>query len=151
MIDPGMEAHIRDTAGQKLVADYYGFRLTELGVGTAAMEAGWEERRSHRPGLFQGTIISALAEFAGNFAAMSTLPADRRTTTIDQTIKFLTPPRGERLVARARILRPGRRIISCAIEIFVEEKGSETLCAAMLQSNNVFALDSAPAESKEGR
>jgi acyl-coenzyme A thioesterase PaaI-like protein len=41
---------------------------------------------------------------------------------------------GERLIARGRVLRPGKTLTVCRAEVAVLKEGKETACAAMQQT-----------------
>jgi len=57
-------------------------------------------------------------------------PRGSTAATIDYTAKFLTEARGDHLIARAHVLRPGITLTVAAVDISVARNGTETLCAA---------------------
>ena len=120
-----------------VIRDLYGFELGDIGYGEVTLSAGIRDELGHAPGFFQGSVITAIAEFAGAFAAITTAPEGGAGTmsTVDQTIKFVSPARGERMIARGRVIKPARSLIACSVDIYVMRDGTEHLCATMLQSN----------------
>jgi uncharacterized protein (TIGR00369 family) len=114
------------------VAAALGFTFDELADGRAVARLRWRPEHSHAPGAFQANPIAALADFAGASAAMSLLPPEASAATVDYTAKFLAEARGEELVARARVLRPGTTLTVSAVDVFVVADGAETLCASAL-------------------
>ncbi len=65
-------------------------------------------------------------------AGITPLPPGCAAATVDYTAKFLTEARGDHLIARARVLRPGNTLTVAAVDIFVVGDGTETLCATAL-------------------
>mgnify|MGYP001052696984 CR=1 FL=1 len=137
MSEPENLITITEALRQPLLRDFFGFEMIEYDTGSATVAVDRRDELGHMHGWFQGAVISGIAEFAGAFAAILSLPLGRVTTTVDQTIKFMGPARGDRLVARGRIIKPSKTLIPCAIDVFVVRDGAEHLCATMLQSNMV--------------
>jgi len=114
------------------VAPAFGLTFTELAAGRAETELAWRPEHSYTPGAFQANPIAALADFTGVAAGVTLLPPGSAAATVDYTVKFLAEARGDQLVARARVLRPGTTLTVAAVDIFVVRDGTEALCAAAL-------------------
>jgi len=67
-----------------------------------------------------GGVLSALIDATAGAAAALTLPdpgrADR-LATIDMRVDYLRPARGAELVARAEVMRSGRRVIVVRVDV----------------------------------
>ena len=104
----------------------------ELRVGAVELAMpvlpGW----CFRPGQLQAAAVFAIADFAAVAAAASMLPVGAANATIDAQIKLLAPARGERLVARGRVIQATRMLTVCAADVFAEEAGRQVLCATLL-------------------
>jgi len=120
-----------------IMRDFWRFEVTEFRRAGVTMEVDVRPELGHLPGWFQGSTITALAEFAGGLAAMATLPNGRLAATVDQHIKFVGPARGDRLIARGRVVRPSLTLVACDVDVLVRRDGAEHLIARMLQSNIV--------------
>lgn len=90
-----------------------------------------------RPGLLQqhgfvhAGVVSAIADTAAGYAAMSVLSEGVEVVTAEFKINLLAPARGERLVARSRIIRSGRQLTVSACDVFAVT-GAEEKCIATL-------------------
>jgi uncharacterized protein (TIGR00369 family) len=87
------------------------------------------KRHTQYQGIAHGGALSALADTAATFACNSTLEPGEDSVTIDLTMHFLAPVRpGQRgrVVARARLLRRGRRI--AVAETMVFDAGGRLAC-----------------------
>ena len=51
---------------------------------------------------------------------------------VEYKVNFLSPARGERLLARGWVVKPGRTLTVCAGEVHALSDGTETIVATML-------------------
>jgi uncharacterized protein (TIGR00369 family) len=109
-----------------------GFTFDELADGRAVTRLGWRPEHSHAPGVFQANPIAALADFTGVSAGVTLLPTGATAATADYTVKFLSEARGEALVARGRVVRPGATLTVAAVDVFAVAGEREELCATAL-------------------
>jgi len=106
------------------------FRVLE--PGRAEIEMPIAEAFTFRPGQLQASAVFAAADFAAVSAAGSLLAPGWINSTIDATLKLVAPARGQRLIARGRVVHPAGLLTVCAAEVYAEEDGRETLCATLL-------------------
>jgi len=140
----GFRQRTEATLAKPLLAGFFGIRAERIEAGAVSLLIDHRPELGHAPGWFQGSIVTAIAEFAAALSASSLMPEGWANLTLDQHISFVGSARGERLVARGRVLAGGRTIVSSAADVFVVRGGAEHLCAAMLQTNRL-----APAPSPE--
>ena len=113
-------------------ARFFGFRFEVVEPGFAEIVLPYREELSHREGFFQGGVIGAVADFAAGAAAGSLLLPGWENATIDYTVKIVAPGVGEGLVARGRVVKPGRTLTVASVEVHAVGAGRETLCATAL-------------------
>ena len=75
-----------------------------------------------------------MLDCAGGYAAYSLMPAGTDVLTTEYKINFVAAAEGERLIARGRVIKPGRTLTVAMAEAFCRRDGSEHLCAVLLQS-----------------
>jgi len=85
-------------------------------------------------GFVHGGVVGMIADSAAGYAAMSTVPDGTSVLTIEYKMNLLAPADGEKLVARGRVIRPGKTLIVTQAEVFAVGNGQETLCALMQQT-----------------
>ncbi len=78
-------------------------------------------------GFAHGGVISYLADNSITFAGGIALGGD--ALTAEFKINYIRPAKGEKLVARAKLIHAGRRQAVCQCEIFVRNGADERLCA----------------------
>lgn len=115
--------------------------MATLGAELAAVEPGYCEIRlafrdglSQQHGFFHAGAIGAIADSAGGYAAYTLMGAGDSVLSVEYKLNLLAPGRGELLVARARVVRPGRTLTVCQVEVAVVRGGEETLCALAQQT-----------------
>lgn len=90
-------------------ARHLGFSFRRVERGEVEIVQPYRTELTEHNGNFQGGVIGSLADFAGGSAAGTLLPAGWVNMTVDYTVKLLSPARGEYLVARGRVVKPGKR------------------------------------------
>jgi uncharacterized protein (TIGR00369 family) len=62
------------------------------------------------------------------------VPAGASVLTVEYKMNLMAPADGDKLIARGRVVRPGRTLIVTQAEVFALRDGRETLCALMQQT-----------------
>jgi uncharacterized protein (TIGR00369 family) len=82
-------------------------------------------------GFIHGGVVSAIADSAAGYAALSLMPADTGVLTAEFKINFLAPAAGDRLLARGRVVKAGRTLTLAQAEVFAKTRGQEKLIALL--------------------
>lgn len=128
--DPAFERRVRTSFDRQSLNRTIGARLTKVGPGDVEIEVPFREGLGQQHGFMHGGIVSAIADSAGGYAALSlTLPATE-VLTVEFKINFLAPATGDRIVARGRVTKAGRTLTVCAGEVFAIERGERKLVAS---------------------
>ncbi|MDE1010498.1 MAG: PaaI family thioesterase [Paraburkholderia fungorum] len=85
-------------------------------------------------GFVHGGVVGMIADSAGGYAAMTLVPASASVLTVEYKLNLLAAADGNSLIARGRVVRPGRTLIVTQAEVFAVKGGDETLCALMQQT-----------------
>lgn len=112
-----------------------------LGIQMAAMEPGFCEMRlpfradlTQQHGFFHAGMVSTLADNAGGYAALSLMPAGAEVLAVEFKINLMSPAKGEVMIARARVVKPGRTLVITQVEVSMLDGGVEKDCALMQQT-----------------
>ncbi len=97
-----------------------GAEATEITRGGAQVRMAMRPEFLRHGDTVAGPIVMALADIAMYAAVMGVSEHGERAVTADMTMHFLRRPSGAALAAKARIVRQGRRMIVCAVDVFVE-------------------------------
>lgn len=85
-------------------------------------------------GFVHGGIVGMIADSAAGYAAMTMVPAGASVLSVEYKINMVAPADGQKLIARGRVIRPGRTLIITTAEVFAVNDSKETLCALMQQT-----------------
>jgi uncharacterized protein (TIGR00369 family) len=116
-----------------------GARLAELRPGYCAIELPYRADLTQQHGYIHAGIVGAIADSAGGYAGFSLFPADASVLTVEYKLNLLAPAAGERLIAVAEVIKPGRTLAITRGEVYAETAGRRTLCAIMQQTLIVMA------------
>lgn len=112
-----------------------------LGVALISAEPGktefalnFRDELSQQNGYFHAGIVSTLIDTAGGCAGATMMPPGARVLTVEFKLNLLAPADGERIVARAEVVKSGRTLTITQGRVFVYKDGVETLCALMQQT-----------------
>ena len=86
---------------------------------------------SQQHGFVHGGAVSAIADSAAGYAALSLMPADTGVLTTEFKINLLAPAAGERIIARGRVVKTGRTLTLAQAEVFARTGGQEKLIALL--------------------
>jgi uncharacterized protein (TIGR00369 family) len=86
---------------------------------------------SQQHGFVHAGAVSAIADSAAGYAALSLMPAGTGVLTTEFKINLVAPAAGERIIARGRVVKPGRTLTLVQTEVFAETQGKEKLIALL--------------------
>ena len=111
-----------------------GIELVEVSPGACVLRAEADPRLTQQQGYFHGALIGAMLDCAGGYAAFSLMPPGSEVLTTEYKVNFIAAADGNRLIARGRVVKPGRTLMIAMAEAFCERDGAESACAIMLSS-----------------
>ena len=85
-------------------------------------------------GFVHGGVVGMIADSAAGYAAMTMVPASASVLTVEFKMNLMAPADGDQLIARGKVVRPGRTLIITQAEVFAVKDGKETACALMQQT-----------------
>jgi uncharacterized protein (TIGR00369 family) len=141
------ETRVRDSFARQGAMALIGAKLSHVAPGAVDIAVDFRPELSQQHGFFHGGITATAADSAGGYAAFTLMPADASVLTVEYKMNLIAPAEGSRLVAKGRVLKPGRTLTVCNVDVFVERDGSEHRCAVLLQTLMTMAgRDDGPRE-----
>lgn len=128
-------ARIRDSFARQSMMTTLGAELVTVAEGRVKVAATVDEGLRQQAGYAHAALIFALGDTAAGYAALTMMPPDVDVLTVEMKINLLSPGAG-RLVAEGRVLKPGRRLVVVAADVWSEVDGKRTL-AAVLQGTMI--------------
>lgn len=103
-----------------------GIEVTSADSGKVEIAMPWRPGVGQYSGFLHAGLIGALIDTACGFAAATVVG---RVLASHYSVNFLRPAVGERFVARARVLKPGKSQVFTACDLYAVTGGSEKLVA----------------------
>lgn len=131
-VDPEYENRVRESFARQGLMKHLEAELALLGAGQAEIHVPFRVELTQQHGYFHAGVSGTIADSACGYAAYTLMPADCSVLTVEFKMNLLAPADGEKLVARARVLRSGRTLKICVADVFAQKNGAEIHCATML-------------------
>lgn len=109
-----------------------GARLIETGAGTATITAPILPVAMQQQGFGHAGLTFSIGDSAAGYAALTQLPETQEVVTSEIKINLLAPAMGDRLIARGRVIKPGRRLIVVTSDVYAETNGTERHIACLM-------------------
>jgi len=122
---------VRRSFDKQRVMQTIGAELAHVERGIVHIGVAVREELTQQHGYLHAGVLATIADSACGYAALSVMPADAAVLSIEFKINMLAPADGERVVARAKVVKPGRTIVVCTADVFAQRDQSEKLVATM--------------------
>ncbi len=135
-------------ARAKAVADAQGFmrligaEIDSVAQGACTLSVAKRPELLQQHGMFHGGVTAFLIDNATGIAAATMTRPDQAVLTAEYKLNLLSPALGERLICRARVVKPGRRMIVVAADVFSIADGKEKHTATALAT--IAVVEPAP-------
>jgi uncharacterized protein (TIGR00369 family) len=129
--DPDFEARVRRSFALQRVMETIGARLARVAPGEVDVELPFRDDLTQQNGFLHAGIVSTVLDSACGYAAFTLMPADAGVLSIEFKVNLLAPARGERVIARGRVVRAGRTISVCTADAFAIQDGAERHVSTM--------------------
>lgn len=123
---------VREGFGRQTFMETIGAELYEVGPGYCEIHLPFREDLCQHDGYLHAGVTSTIADNAAGFAAYTLMPAGSQVLSVEFKMNMLRPAVGEKLIARARVQKPGRNISVVHEEVGAVSGGVEKAVAVML-------------------
>ncbi|MFB8025636.1 PaaI family thioesterase [Streptomyces sp. NPDC056465] len=109
---------------------HLGARVTHIGPGRVHIVLPARPEVTQQHGYIHAGATSAIADSAGGYAALTLFDEDSEVLTVEYKINLLTPADGTRLEAIGTVLKSGRTLTVCQLEVHgIQDDGARQLVA----------------------
>jgi uncharacterized protein (TIGR00369 family) len=122
-----VEANFRRQPAMALI----GASIRVLAAGIVEVSFPYRRDLTQQDGFIHAGILSAAADSACGYAALSSMPAGSDVLSVEFKLNLLRPAAGESFVARAQVLKPGKTLTAVRADVFALVGAQEQLIAAM--------------------
>jgi uncharacterized protein (TIGR00369 family) len=123
---------IREGLSRQGFMSHIGAELSELTRGSCTLTVDRRPELLQQHGFFHGGVTAFLVDNATTIAAATS--RGQPALTAEYKLNLLSPAAGERLICRARVIKPGRQVAVVAADVFCVTGGIEKHTATALAS-----------------
>ena len=133
-LDPDYAARVRGSFARQAFMRTLGVELVRLAPGEVDLAMPHRPELTQQHGYFHAGATATIADSAAGYAALSLYPPRTGVLTTEFKINLLRPADGDRLIARGRVVKPGKTLTVCRSDVYGEREGRETHVATALFS-----------------
>jgi uncharacterized protein (TIGR00369 family) len=133
-VEPPVRARISDSFARQGLMGLLGARLELVAPGRVHVVLPHRAEVCQQHGYFHAGATGAIADTAGGYAAYTLFPEGTTVLTVEYKLNLLAPAVGDHLEAVGTVLRPGRTLTVCRLEVFGVRGSERTLVAAGQQT-----------------
>jgi uncharacterized protein (TIGR00369 family) len=127
-----IEHRIRHHISRQGFMAHVGAEVVSLAPGACVTRVTRRPELLQNMGYFHGGCIAFLVDNAAAIAASTLLRPGQLVLTSEFKLNYLAPARGEALLCRARVVKPGRSMTVAAADVYSIEYGGERHAATAL-------------------
>lgn len=131
---PEVEARIRASFERQGLMAHLGARIVHVAPGRVRIVLPRRHEVTQQHGYFHAGATSAIADSAGGYAAFTVFPENTSVLTVEYKINLLAPAAGDHLEAVGTVVKSGRTLTVCGLEVLAVEDGTQTLVATGQQT-----------------
>jgi uncharacterized protein (TIGR00369 family) len=136
-----IEARVRGSFAQQTLMRTLGAEVLAVRLGEVEIVLPFSDRILQQHGFVHAGAVSAIADNACGYAALTTMPGDAAVLTVEFKVNLLSPAKGERMRAVGRVVRAGRNLVITAADVFAESAGTSKQVALMTATMMVVKSD----------
>lgn len=118
-----------------------GIEVVSAEPGKVEIAMPWRAEAGQYSGFLHAGMVGALIDTACGFAAATVVGSGVLASHF--SVNCLRPAVGERFIARAHVVKPGKSQVFTACELYAQDKGSEKLVATGETLLSVIAANTA--------
>lgn len=122
--DPDWEQKVKASFDAQKFMNYLGAQLVHLSPGAVDIELRMRPELTQQHGFFHAGATSSIADSAAGYAALSLFAAGVGVLTSEYKVNLLNPARQNMLLARGRVIKPGRTLTIAKSDVYgLSEEG----------------------------
>ena len=137
-ISEEIESKIRASFENQTMMATMGAKLGSVESGKVSISSPVLESFRQQQDFAHGGLIFSLGDTAAGYAALSVMPIDVDVMTVELKINLMAPaPASETLIAEGKVLKPGRRLVVVASDVWSQDRDGNSRQVAALQGTMI--------------
>ncbi len=130
-MSPLKTTRIHESFAAQSMMTTLGASLKKVGNGAVEIIAPILPGSQQQHGFAHAALTFAIGDSAAGYAALTIMPEGHEVLTTEMKVNLLAPAQGDLLIARGRVIKPGRRLVIVQADVFASQNGSETHVALL--------------------
>ena len=130
-MSPLNETRIRDSFSAQSMMATLQAELALIEKGQVEIHAPILAGSRQQHGFAHAGLTFAIGDSAAGYAALSVMPENTEVLTTEMKVNLLAPAQGEMLIARGRVIKPGRKLVIVQADVFARDGTNETHVALL--------------------
>lgn len=130
MSDPNTTRVAKSFQAQGLMKTL-GARLLHVAPGEVHIAVHPGAALSQQHGYVHAGVLTSIADSACGYSALTLAADEYEVLTVEFKMNFLRPAVGDRFVAEAKVVKPGKSLTVCQCDVYAERSGQRTSIALM--------------------
>ncbi|MFF4352888.1 PaaI family thioesterase [Streptomyces sp. NPDC001530] len=131
---PEVQARVQASFERQGLMGHLGARIAHIAPGRVHIVLPCRPEVTQQNGYFHAGATSAIADSAGGYAAFTLFPENSSVLTVEYKINLLAPAGGDHIEAVGAVVKSGRTLTVCQLEVFGVQSGQRSLVATGQQT-----------------
>jgi len=131
---PEVQDRIQASFARQGLMTHLGAKLSHIGPGRVHIVLPYRPELTQQHGYIHAGATSAIADSAGGYAAQTGFPPETAVLTVEYKMNLLAPAAGDYLEAEGVVLKAGRTLTVCRLEVYASSRDQRILIAAGQQT-----------------
>ena len=106
-----------------------GAKIETVEKGKVSISCESKDTLLQQQGLLHGGVITALADVAGGYAALTTMPENAEVLTVELKINLMRPATTKKVIAIGEVIKAGKTLV--VVEATVTDEANKILAKMM--------------------
>ena len=147
-LNPSFATEVQRSFARQLVMQLIGAELRRVEPGLVEIELPYRVDLTQQNGYLHAGIVTTIADSACGYAAYSLMPSGSEVLSVEFKVNLLRPAKGDRFLARAEVIKPGKTLTVVKSDVFGMTGATEKqiLVASML--GTMFCIQNAKSDGE---
>ncbi len=132
--NPDFDTRVRDSFSRQPFMSYIGASLEVVAPGYVEVHLPYREELTQQHGFIHGGVLATIADNAAGYAAFTLMAADSSILTVEYKLNILRPGQGEKMLAKAKVIKPGRNLTIVGSDVYALRDNKEVMCVTSIQT-----------------
>ena len=129
--NPDFATQVRASFADQTMMETLGATLDAIEPGFCRITSTIPPGAMQQHGVGHAGLTFSVGDSAAGYAALSLMPEGAEVVTAEIKINLMAPARGMQLIAEGRVLRPGRRLMTVAADVWAVDGPARTHIATL--------------------